>query len=260
MIGLSSRPRAPTRGSRAPGSTVAKLEIFKAGLQTASNGEEIAFSAADIAAIASGYDPALHEAPAVVGHPSDDAPAYAWIKSLTAEGEKLFAELDQVDPAFAEMVNAGRFKHKSVALYRPADKGNPKPGTWYLRHLGFLGAAAPAVKGLKPAHFASPNERFVAFGEIPDAAIVRILRRLRDWMIATAGLATADEVLDADDLDWLGDRAAQPDPASASVTYREQRDMATPTAAELEARARDLDARETKLRTGEATLATTSAQ
>ena len=28
------------------------------------------------------------------------------------------------------------------------------PGKWYLRHVGFLGAAAPAVKGLKPVEFA----------------------------------------------------------------------------------------------------------
>ncbi len=43
----------------------------------------------------------------------------------------------QVDPAFAEMVEAGRFKKISASFYAPSASGNPVPGTYYLRHVGF---------------------------------------------------------------------------------------------------------------------------
>ena len=58
------------------------LDIFRTGRHTASSGTSLAFTEADLAATAAAYDPALHEAPIVVGHPKDNAPAYGWVKSL----------------------------------------------------------------------------------------------------------------------------------------------------------------------------------
>jgi len=45
------------------------LDIFRSGRHTASSGASLAFTEADLAATAAAYDPALHEAPIVVGHP-----------------------------------------------------------------------------------------------------------------------------------------------------------------------------------------------
>lgn len=134
------------------------IEIFRAGTHTDSHGATLSFSEGDLASMAKAYDPALSEAPIVVGHPKADAPAYGWIKSLSAEGGRLFAAPDQVDPSFAEMVRAGRFKKLSASLYSPASPANPKPGAWYLRHVGFLGAQPPAIKGLAPVNFAAGEE------------------------------------------------------------------------------------------------------
>ena len=78
-----------------------RIEIFKAGTHTDSHGTTLTFSEADLAAMAGAYDPAISEAPIVVGHPSADAPAYGWIKSLSEKGGKLLAQPDQVDPTFA---------------------------------------------------------------------------------------------------------------------------------------------------------------
>ena len=78
------------------------------------SGAALDFSVDDLAASAAAYDPALSEAPIVVGHPVTDAPAYGWVKSLAFAGGGLEAEPDQVDPAFAEMVAAGRFKKISA--------------------------------------------------------------------------------------------------------------------------------------------------
>lgn len=76
------------------------------------------------------------------------------MRSLAAGDDGLNAEPHQVDPEFAEMVNAGRFKKISASFYTPDAPNNPVPGVYYLRHVGFLGAQPPAVKGLKQAEFA----------------------------------------------------------------------------------------------------------
>lgn len=149
------------------------IQIFRAGRHTAMSGADLAFSEADLAATAAAYDPARAEAPIVVGHPAHDLPAYGWIKSLAFAGGALEAEPDQVDPAFAEMVAAGRFKKISASFYPPASKNNPVPGVYYLRHVGFLGAAAPAVKGLRPVGSAL-GARSPAFAEDDEAVSVEI--------------------------------------------------------------------------------------
>ena len=106
---------------------------------------------ADAERMVSLYDPAKSEAPIVIGHPKE-GPAYGWVKALRLRqnGKTIVdAQLHQVDPQFADLVKTGRFKQRSVGLYRDLEgTGGP-----YLRHLGFLGAAAPYVKGLKPIQF-----------------------------------------------------------------------------------------------------------
>lgn len=139
--------------------------IFKAGTHRTMDGRPLAFSEADIAAIAAAYDPAAHEAPVVIGHPKTDDPAMGWVSGLNQNGPLLTAEFRQLDPAFAEAVNAGRFRHVSAAFYPPDSPRNPKPGVYYLRHVGVLGAMPPAVKGLGPLAFAEDDTVFVAFGE-----------------------------------------------------------------------------------------------
>lgn len=171
-----------------------RIEIFKPGRHTAMSGAVIEFSESDLQATAAAYDPKLHEAPLVVGHPQLDAPAYGWVKSLTY-GDTLQAEPDQVDPAFAELVNAGRFKKISASFFLPRSPANPKPGVYYLRHIGFLGATPPAVKGLKSASFAGAEEGVIEFGDWSDVQNAGMWRRLREWFIAQFGLDQADKII-----------------------------------------------------------------
>ena len=96
---------------------VAKINALEAGIK--------ALSDAEIKAIAESYNPAKHKAPIVIGHPTLDAPAWGWVDQLTAVGGDLFATESKVDPAFAEMRTAGRYEQRSIALYAPADAGNP---------------------------------------------------------------------------------------------------------------------------------------
>lgn len=133
------------------------VEIFRAGRRTADNGVTYDFSDSDIDAIAASYNPALREAPLVVGHPAANLPAYGWVARAgsrsSADGRVLTMDSRAVDPAFAEMVRAERFPKRSASFYPPSSPNNPTPGKWYLRHVGFLGAQPPAVEGLRNIEF-----------------------------------------------------------------------------------------------------------
>jgi len=126
------------------------LELFRVG----DYGEKGSFNNSDLDQIVANFDPSFHEPPAVIGHPADNAPAYAWIEGLKRSDNTLLGKLKQVDPQFEEMVKAGRFKKRSVSLYQTA-KG------WMLRHVGFLGAQPPEIKGLSNATFREGGNSFV---------------------------------------------------------------------------------------------------
>lgn len=183
------------------------IEIFRAGRHTAMNGEALSFSEKDLRDIVAGYDPAVHEAPIVIGHPADNAPAFGWVRGLAQKGDVISAKASQVDPAFAEAVRSGRFKKRSAAFYLPDSPNNPTPGKYYLRHVGFLGAMPPAVKGLRDVSFAgSPKESItIEFADeeeeseieaIADAVESGDLRsRLKAWLIKMFGQEAADEAM-----------------------------------------------------------------
>src|SRR3546814_7761915 len=120
------------------------LEIFKAGTHTDMAGKAHTFTAGEVVATLAAYDPALFAAPLWVGHPKVEDPAYGWVAGLSLADDIVKADPEKVEPAFAAMVNDGRFPKISASFWPPTHPSNPKPGVWYLRHVGFLGAAAPA--------------------------------------------------------------------------------------------------------------------
>ena len=209
-------------------STSKPIQIFKAGRHTAMSGAVLNFSEADLVASAQAYDPAKHEAPIVVGHPRHDAPAYGWVASLSA-GNGLEANPRQVDPAFAEMVAKGAFKKISASFYAPESPQNPVPGVFYLRHVGFLGAQPPAVKGLRAPEFADAEVGVVEFADWSDVQNAALWRRLRDFFIDQFGLDKADSVIPDYAVGSLEDDARQESPdetvdpnATPSPAYTEQ--------------------------------------
>lgn len=232
------------------------IHIFAPGRHTAMGGATLSFSEADLAASAAAYDPAVHEAPIVVGHPRGDAPAYGWVKSLAfAEASGLTAEPDQVDAAFAELVTAGRFKKVSASFYTPDAPANPKPGVYYLRHVGFLGAQPPAVKGLRAVEFASDDGTgIVEFGDWGDVQNAGLWRRMRDWMLTQFGKEAADQVVPDYVIDNLQAEAARPVPEGDAVkTMLYGEGDPTVNAEQLAAQKAALDEREAALATREAT-------
>jgi len=124
------------------------FEIFKTGKHTSDKGITRDYTTDDLDKIVSQYNPEENEAPIVIGHPQTNAPAFGWIEKLERVGEKLIAIPKQVNDAFSQMVKDGSFKKRSVSL-TPDLK---------LNHVGFLGAVAPAVKGLKDIEFSDDAE------------------------------------------------------------------------------------------------------
>ena len=227
-------------------SILPSLQIFRAGTHTDSNSRTLTFAEADLAATAAAYDPAKHEAPLVVGHPALDAPAYGWVHSLTSAQGALEATPQQVDAAFAEMVQEGRFKKISASFWLPDAPGNPTPGVYYLRHVGFLGAAAPAVKGLRTPAFSSDKTGVVEFSAEfstwTDRAQLDLWRGLREWLLTQFGADAADQVvptealanLQADVEQAAVERAVEsvsPSPLQDSLSMSDSNDLAAREAA-----------------------------
>ena len=133
------------------------VDVFRAG----DYGEKGNYSESDVQQMAVNYDPLKHEAPAVIGHPKMDAPAYGWVDKVRSVGPVLQAQFRQVVPAFAEMVENGQFKKRSASFYEMPD------GSFSLRHVGFLGAQPPVVKGLADIAFSEEDKQaiYIDFSE-----------------------------------------------------------------------------------------------
>jgi hypothetical protein len=117
------------------------MEIFRAGKQTDSSGEEHEWSNQDLDTMVNNQDEPI---PLVKGHPEVDDPAYGWAGTLRRQANTLLAcQFSQVDPQFSDDVKNGRYPNRSVRIAL-TDNG------YKVVHIGFLGAALPAVKGLKP--------------------------------------------------------------------------------------------------------------
>ena len=132
------------------------IPIFRTGTHTDANGNAKTWTEGDLDMIVSQYNPAEHEAPEVIGHPEHNAPAWGWVESLKREGQTLFAKMRDRIPEFVDMVRKGLFKKRSISLYPDMT----------LRHVGWLGAMPPAVKGLADVAFSDDKSVIIEFGEL----------------------------------------------------------------------------------------------
>ncbi|HMU35162.1 MAG TPA: hypothetical protein PKC89_15000 [Pyrinomonadaceae bacterium] len=121
------------------------IEIARVGKVADSTGTARDLSKDWITRVIANYAASGHDAPIVVGHPdSDTAPAFGWATELRLNGDVLEARFADTDEAFEKLVESGRYKKRSASFY--LDPPN-------LRHVGFLGGQAPAIKGLRDIKF-----------------------------------------------------------------------------------------------------------
>lgn len=199
-----------------------RIPTFLAGTHRDMRGVERTFSDEDLAATAEAYDPALAPAQLVKGHPTLDDPSFGQVgRFVVGDDGVLYAEdVQNLDVGFGEEVQAGRFPSRSIKFYTPGDPANPKPGVWYPRHIGFLGAHPPAVKGLPAVEFAEADDAegivVAAFGEMdaerlvwPLQGVFRMLRGVRDFIVQQVGAEAADAILPSADLEWSAEDLAR---------------------------------------------------
>ena len=127
------------------------IEIFKVGTHADSSGNVEDWTAKRLDKIVSQFQEKKAEVPVVIGHPKTDSPAYGWVKDLKLKSGILLAKIDPTVSEFASWVNDKIYNAVSVA-FRADDS---------LRHVGFLGGTAPAIKGLTPPQFGDKDEKYI---------------------------------------------------------------------------------------------------
>ena len=121
------------------------IEIARAGTFTPSNGKTTTLTRDELDQLAKGFDVNKRRVPLVFGHPKTSAPAYGWVEALQMKGDILQARFSQVHDDVKTLVKNGNFKNISISI---------SPDKRSLMHVGLLGAAAPAIDGLKEVSFA----------------------------------------------------------------------------------------------------------
>lgn len=106
---------------------------------------EVEITRRDLEQIARDYDPQLQEAPVTVEH-MRSGPALGWVAGLRVTGDKLQARFRDLSERLREWLSSGAYRSRSIEMYKPFTA----TGGSYLGAVSFLGAAAPAVKGLSP--------------------------------------------------------------------------------------------------------------
>jgi hypothetical protein len=169
------------------------IEIFRAGDYRAKGKGLVTRD--DLERVVQNYDPSFHEAPVTVGHPQDNLPAFGWVDRLAVRGDLLLAKERQVDPQFNEMRQAGRYKKRSASFYTGAD--GKISG---LRHVGYLGAMPPEVKGLQDVQFDDNGRKFIEvdFGEEEEQMEKSIADQVKEYFAGLLGVGTPKTFSEAD--------------------------------------------------------------
>ncbi|RXS99025.1 peptidase [Acinetobacter junii] len=169
------------------------IKIFRVGNHTDMSGVTRNYTREMLSECVAAYSPEVHEAPFVLGHPKHDDPALGWADHLELDDDGiLWAYPKKVDAEFAENVNAEKHNKVSSSFYLPDSANNPTPGKLYLRHVGFLGAMPPAVKGLGSVKFAEDEQGVVEFGDWGFELAADLFRKWRDYLIDDLGQEKAD--------------------------------------------------------------------
>jgi hypothetical protein len=132
-------------------------------------GRSANFTFADLQKMADNYDPAFHEAAGNIDH-DVSGPAFGHVKSVrftpeyATDGKEIIGGsfvanvIDDIPDDFYAELKAKRWTGRSVEV-DPVIYPNLQGRGPYLKGFAWLGAKAPAVKGLKPISLAGTDEK-----------------------------------------------------------------------------------------------------
>lgn len=154
------------------------VEIFRAG----DYGEKGVWTRDDLDKTIANFSAGVWNPPAVFGHPKEDDPAQGWVADLRRVGDVLEARFTQTSDELESSVRNGRFPNRSAAFYLDARGTGP-----VLRHVGFLGATPPEVKGLEPVNFSDGEFVAIEFSEEETMDPQQIKNSIRDYFAELFG-------------------------------------------------------------------------
>jgi hypothetical protein len=153
--------------------------------------------------------------------------SYGWIEKAYRQGDKVLVDYSKVDSEFAEMVNSGRYLHRSLSIYPREHAGNPTPGRLNIRHVAYV--RYPAVKGLaehsfnefsEPGsgyfNFSFPSQETLDYAAVGVSvfnalgALANLMARQRERVIELEGLERANEDFPEELIDMIRSEAAKP--------------------------------------------------
>ena len=144
--------------------TIKTFQIFRAGNHVAMNGRALSFSEDMVARMAGAYRESARKAVLTLGHPANDEPVLGVVRSLLERGAALYA-VAEASQRLVDLVRSGAYRKVSASFIAPGGAGNPTPHTYYLKHVGFLGASPPAVKGMAELAFGDPESAWQIEGD-----------------------------------------------------------------------------------------------
>jgi hypothetical protein len=130
--------------------TLDAVEIFRCGEW---NGQQ--FTSADLDELVRGFEAEQQAGrlPVKCGHTAPDTdPAHGWIDRIWRDGDRLLAKIVKVPGGTLAAIRDGRWRHVSIELLRDVRTATGRSYRLLLDGLALLGAARPAVEGLKPLH------------------------------------------------------------------------------------------------------------
>lgn len=180
------------------------VPIFRAGKQTDSRGRTQEWTEADLDQVVANHS-AEHPAPHVITHKELYSPfAYAQVEALKRDGDTLYAKSKNIEPQFEQLLKDGRLYERSVRLVK-SEQG------WRLGHIAWLGAEPPAIEGLAPVQFsaAAADEYDFSIDSRSVSMLARMVRNLREFLIAKFDQETADRYVPEWDAEALAEEAAR---------------------------------------------------
>jgi len=180
---------------------------FMGGEQIDSNGSKRTWTNQELDEIVANTKKRIEQnvfsgAPFVVGHPKDNAPAYGWTGDIKRDGNVILVKGAKVHDEFASGVEKGLWPNRSIRIGK--DKGG-----FYLRHVGFLGALAPAIEGMDAIYSVNTDDECFDYSidSMTPTTVSRLMRRMRDFLIEKYGVEYADKVIPDYEIESLSEHA-----------------------------------------------------